>query len=217
MALGGGSGALTGLPLPRNFVQPFSTGASLVYLGMAGGLAKLPMFFGTCEGFPKHQRVPEWQQIRNDVSGRRIPLDMSFQGETALVSLDMTVWDEGMAMRLERLPDMVGTSSSTFAPGSWGFNDVGVLVGLEAMAIPIWVRYPFALSRPACGGLVAGYHYYQAIPVSPITDENGAQGMMRSFNFFVWPVVNFAQQTHRLFDNDMSLTLNVPINGPTAA
>ena len=208
------------IPGPANLVQDFSTGASLVYLGV--GTNRSPVFFGTCEGFPKHERRPQFMELRNDLAGRRVPLDMSFQGGDATLSLDMTVWDEGVAKGLERWQDVWGGTSATNNPGQWRFVDVGALMGLEGLAIPIWIRYPFSGTRISggpigspSGQLPPGYHYFQGIPFPPQTNEEGAQPMVRSYSFYIWPLCNFQTQTFTLFDYDMSAIASAPINGPT--
>lgn len=209
------------MPSPLNLVRPYSTGASYIYLGL--GNSRAPLFFGTCEGYPKHERRPQFMPVRNDISGRNLSLDMSFQGEDATVSLDMTVWDEGMAQMLEHIPDVPGTTPNAGVPtGSWAFNDVGALMGLEELSIPIWIRYTFGdvlggANRFSGSAINPGYHYYQGIPFAPITDVNGAQGQVRQFMFYVWPRYNFNTQRATLFDQDMRDTVGVTIRGPTNA
>lgn len=206
---------ITGLPGPLNFVGPFSTGASLIYLQFG---ITAPVFFGTAEGYPRHERRAQYMPVKNDLSGRMLPLDMSYQGQDATLSLDMTVWDEGLAMRLHRLPDFVGVTGSPAVPGVWSFGDMGALMALEGMTCGIYIVYPFATFRAAYSSrLVAGYHYFQAIPFGPMSQEEGAQPMIRNFQFYMWPRCDFTTQTFSLFDNNILPTSGVVINGPQAA
>lgn len=209
---------------PANRVQPFSTGISLVYVSFGGPVTPQKIrFFGTCEGYPKHERRPDWMQVPNDVSGRRKPMDMSFQGEDATISLDMTVWDEGVAQMIDQFPDMSG-SSGLATPGSWRFLDMGALMGFEQLAMSIWIVWTYGSTQIGgpkiaytAGGLPAGYHYLQCIPMGPQGTEEGAQGLIRNFNFYAWPVTNWQNYTQTLYDNSMAAIAGVTINGPLAA
>lgn len=208
------------MAIPKQFVQPWSTGASLIYAGFNnGGQAFGPFFFGTCEGYPKHERRTAYMPILNDFTGRQKPMDMSFQGMDATIALDMTVWDEGVAQMMEQAANL-GPAASLATPGSYRFSDVGSLMGLEGFCCQLWIAFGNRLgasAKAAYSALPNGYHYLQCIPVGPTTDEEGAQGMIRSFQFYAWPKCNFQTLINTLFDFDMSAIQNVPINGPAAA
>lgn len=213
---------------PAGRVQPYSTGSSYLYIAFGGrGNTRGPYFFGTCEGYPKHERRMDWMQLMNDTSGRKKPMDMSFQGYDATISLDMTVWDDGIAQMLEQLPDMSGLTG-TATPGSYFFSDVGTLMGFEQCACQLWIAYGNtagiggqAPKAAYTGGkLPGGYRYYQCLPFAPITAEEGAQGEIKSVNFYAWPVANWQatpQPMCTLFDNNMNAIQNIPFNGPIAA
>lgn len=208
---------------PAGRIQPFSTGASYVFVGFGNVTPQTIRCFGTCEGYPKHERRPDYMQLMNDVSGRKKPMDMSFQGEDATISLNMTVWDEGIAQMIDQYADLSGVTGLA-TPGSYAFRDVGSLMGFEQFAMQVWIvySYGFAVSGTpkvayASGGLPAGYHYRQCIPFAPHGTEEGAQPMMRNINFYAWPLANFQASRFTLYDNDMSAVAGVAINGPLAA
>lgn len=198
---------------PTGLPQEFSTGASWVYLGLGSGNA--PLYFGTCEGYPRDERKPEYEMLMNDLSGRKVPLDFCWQGETATISLVMTRWDEGMIRMLEAKPNPMGSALSGLGasnPGTWNFTDVGALAMLEGLGVPLWIRYPFAPvtvgggggGRPAMGLLTPGYHYIQSIVWAPETAEVGAAPMKRHIQFFAWPYANYVAKTFTLYDYNMS-------------
>ena len=181
--------------LSTGSVQPYSTGATFVYLGL--GSSGTALFFGTAEGYPKHERRADLEYLMNDVGGRKKPVDVSWQGMDASLSLVMTFWDEGMAQILENMPrfELAPTASP---PGTWSFSDMGTLLGFEGYAIPIWLRYNFA-GKTAYANLPAGYHYLQSVPLN-LGDENGAAPMKRIFSFYMWPMTNYQVGTQTLFD-----------------
>lgn len=206
---------------PTGSIQPYSTGASYVFVGFAGSVSPQKIrCLGTCEGYPKHERRVDYMQLMNDVSGRRKPMDMSFQGMDATISLDLTLWDEGCMQMLQQFAQLSG-GSGLATPGAYQFSDVGSLMGFEQYSVSIWIQYLF---RSAAGGpkavysaLPAGYHYLQCVPFAPDTTEEGAQPMIRSVNFYAWPVCNFSNQQFTLYDNTMSAIQGVPVVGPIAA
>lgn len=184
---------------PSGSVQPYSTGVTFVYLGV--GSSGTPAFFGTAESYPKHERRVDIEYLMNDVGGRKKPVDVSFQGMDASLSLTMTVWDEGVAQILENLPRFE-LSPNTSPPGTWSFADMGTLMAFEGYAIPIWLQYNYA-KKAAYSKLAPGYHYYNALPLT-LGDENGAAPMKRIFSFYVWPATNFSAKTQTLFDYNMT-------------
>ena len=193
--------------VPTGWVQPYTTGPTYVWLGV--GAAGTAAFFGTAEGYPRHERRPEYEQLMNDVGGRRKPVDMSWQGMDATLSLVMTVWDEGIAQILENLPRFELSSFST-PPGSWAFSDMGALMAFEGNAMQIWLAYNFA-AKTAYGPLPLGYHYLKAVPVN-LTDENGAQPMKRIFSFYIWPETDYNDGIQTLFDYNVK-NLPTPFSG----
>lgn len=215
------------MAIPAGRVQPFSTGASYVYLSFgAQPHSAGPYFFGTCEGYPKHERRPDYMQLMNDVSGRKKPMDMSFQGMDATISLTMTVWDEGIAQMLQQFADLSGLTGLA-TPGAYRFSDVGTLMGFEQYTVQIWIAYSYgtAIAGSAgtpkaaytAGGLPAGYHYWQGIPFAPDATEEGAQPLLRNINFYVWPWCNWHTQQFILYDFNMAPIAGVPLNGPVVA
>jgi hypothetical protein len=202
--------------IPRGSIQPYSTGASIVYVGFYNqGSFQGPYCFGTCEGYPRHERRPDYMQVMNDVSGRKKPLDMSYQGQDATISLDMTVWDEGVAQMLQQLPNM-GNLAGT--PGTSRFVDRGALMGFEGNAACIWIAYGNKIAtKAAYAGLPFGYRYPLCIPFAPDTTEEGAQALIRNMQFYAWEKHNFQAGTSTLYDNDMTAILGVPLNGPVVA
>lgn len=205
---------------PAKSIQPFSTGASLVYLGFYNqGNFLGPYTFGTCEGYPRHERRPDFMQLMNDVSGRKKPMDMSYQGQDATISLDMTVWDEGLAQMLQQFPNMGNSSGQPgFNPGQSRFVDRGALMGFEGNACVVWIAYGARIAGKAAYSILpAGYRYPLCIPFAPDTTEEGAQGMIRNIQFYAWEQHNFQTGISTLYDYNMSGIAGLALNGPVVA
>lgn len=198
--------------LPTGRVQVYTTGTTFVYanVGNAGAVVHL----GTCEGYPKHERRVEYEQLMNDIGGRRKPIDMAFQGMDATITLDFTVWDEGALQCIENVPRF-DLMPSGVPPGSWATTDLGALMGFEGFSIQVWLMYNFA-NKPAYAALPRGYHYLNCVPIS-LGDQNGAQAMHRMHSFYVWPDTDYSLNPpmQTLYDYDFTGVPN-PTNGPTS-
>jgi hypothetical protein len=173
--------------------QAYSTGAVYAFIAPTSG--GQPVFLGTCESYPEDNRQPEYEPLMNDISGSKVPLDFSFEGESAQISLVLTRWNEGFARRLEAKPNGSNVAVGGTAPsieGSWNPQDVGSLMGVEGFSWQLWLVRTFGavLANKAAyvgNGLQPGRHYPQCIIWAPETNEEGAKPMKRHFMFYAWP------------------------------
>ena len=183
--------------------QQWSTGAIHMFVAFnpAFGLGSTPYYLGTCETFPRDERRPEWEMVLNDVSGRKKPLDASFQGEDAVVSCVLTRWDASVMNDLEDLP-----GSLTSVPGSYSFNDVGAMAMLEGLTSTVWLVRTFGsalANKTAYGADIPGRRYLQCIVQAPITEEAGAQPEKKHVLFYSWPFADFVNYKFVIYDYNM--------------
>ena len=187
--------------------QQFATGAVHVFIRFGGQGAI--QYFGTTESMPQDSRSPEYETLMNDVSGSKVPLDLAWEAESAQISLVMTRWDENVAQAIEVGPGLTANL------GSWSWNDVGTLMGLEGEYTELWLTYQFGsiLGNKAAyvgQGLKPGRHYVQSVLWAPQQDETGTKPMKRHFMFFAWPKINATTKRFTLWDYDFTgITANL--------
>lgn len=135
----------------------FVTGPCLVYAGVSGGLARRPLFLGTCEDTPRVKIDHEWEPLFNSLGGSRIPMSNTYQGERALVQLDLTRWDQTPRVRIAAVPFYNGL------PGFCPFGNLGALAVEEGATYPLWLRFPYSIKQAmAAQGMEAGYRFVAA-------------------------------------------------------
>lgn len=181
--------------------QQFSSGSTHLWLRFNG--TGSPQYFGTCESFPQDSRSPQYEFLMNDLSGSKVPLDLSYQGESSQVSVVMTRWDENLANGLTVAPGQVTPS------GQYDWEDLGTLMMLEEQFTELWIVYLYgsALANKTvytANGMIPGRHYLQTVLWSPQMDEVGTKPMKRHFMFYAWPQIDVANQAFVLYDTDMT-------------
>lgn len=187
----------------------YATGAVHVFVTANPG-SPAPVYFGTCERMPEDTRQPAYEMLFNDISGTQKPLDIAFQGEDATISLVMTRWSEAVAISLETKPAL-GAGQAARVPGSWLWEDVGTLMGLENAARQVWLVNTFTAlaNKPAytanpAGPLFGGRRYLQCAVWAPESEEKGTAPMKRHFMLYAWPKVDSANRRFTLYDFNMT-------------
>lgn len=193
----------------------YSSGAIILFTGT--GVGNAPQLLGTCEGPPRMEVETSNGTISTDLTGPEIPLDFSFGGQMATISMVLTRWDNIVASRLETRPGPLSTN----LPGFYNVSDVGTMIGLEGYAFPIWLRYLFAsggTSKAAYAAIPGGYHFLQCVGAGSWSIEGGAKPMKRQFIFRAWPMLSTtlngattANPTLNLYDNVMAAVSSLPI------
>ncbi len=186
--------------------QQFATGSVHVFLAPPNRSQQknTPVYFGTCESMPQDQRQPEYEMLWNDISGSKVPLDLAWEGESAQISLTMTRVDQVVVEYLQAHPN-----TPTATPGSWAFEDVGSMMGLEGLAWECWLVYTFGSAIAGKltytgAGLRPGRHYTQCVLWSPQSEETGTKPTKQHFMLFAWPKPNFGTKRFVLYDYDMT-------------
>ena len=159
--------------------QPYVTGPAGVIIAFSG----VPVFLGHCERSPSIQIRPYYSPVFSDFAGQRVPLDMIYDGEEAMVSLDLTRYNEAVYTSLASRPQGAGAAAIAPARGTNVPGDIGTLMLLEGYTTHLWITFPYAaktvFSSPAApagaGGIMpAGYHFHAAYLEGP--DDLGPLG-----------------------------------------
>lgn len=185
--------------------QLWCTGPAHAFVNMAaysqGGPYPLGTFYlGTCENAPEIQLGPEYEPVRNDLSGKKKPFDMQYQGEDALISLDLNRYNENVYQLIANRP-------FRGVPGADGPFDIGTLIGTEGAAIALWLTFPYALkpamANSANGPLVPGYRFPYTAPISPERLTVGTQAKKVHLLMYAWQAWIPAVQSFLLYDFNM--------------
>lgn len=184
--------------------QPYVTGPAGIWVNVAGA----PAFLGHCERSPSIQIRPYYTPVFSDFAGQRVPLDMIYDGEEAMVSLDLTRYNESVYTVLSSRPG--AAIRGTNIPG-----DIGTLMLLEGRTFDMWVTFPYAakavmssgVGLTSGGAMPAGYHFYAAYLEGP--DDLGPLGTTaRRLRLNFHCIRNFAADatgaTFFLYDHNMT-------------
>lgn len=164
--------------------QLYSTGPAFIYV--AGPIPGDPtafssaMFLGTCERAPRISVKRSWTPVMNDIGGQQEPFDMMYQGQSGVVTAEMTYWNEEVYELMARHD----VSTLGFAQRGVDFiGEIGSLMVYENMAFHLILTFPHAAFPPYVtgpgGAMPAGYHFFAAILKGPDDVVVGTQPMKR--------------------------------------
>lgn len=144
--------------------QVYVTGPCSVWVGIGDGStgSATPTFLGHAEKSPSIQIRPQFSPVFNDLAGQRVPIDYLYDGEEAMVSVDLTRYNEATYRSIASRPTMTATRGTNI-PG-----DIGTLMALEGKTFPLWLNFPYAAKTVmSAGAMPAGYHFYAAFLEGP--------------------------------------------------
>jgi hypothetical protein len=178
--------------------QLWTTGPAIAYVGVGGALgADVPVQFGTAEARPTIVTYDEWLDAYNDLGGVKIPFDDSFQGEFALIRLDVTRWDEDVLRRIQARPSFTGTR------GFFPFGTIGALMKTERLYYPLWLKFSYQ-SKAAYSNMPAGYRFPVSWLLSPEEMPVGTIPRKVSCIFISRMIFNPVDGSHFLYDENMT-------------
>lgn len=186
---------------------PYATGAVHIYVKLppaAPGLGGQTKYLGTSEQGPTRQTDRTFKQVMNDLSSQK-PFDYIYAGgEEAILSFNLTRWNDNVAQALEAAPVSGGVGFSTIF-------DQGTVMGREGRALEIWYAYTFggipgSALRPSFVGQEGGRHYLQGLFWGPEQDELGTKERKKHMVFKCWKKFDVSQTPARftLFDFNMA-------------
>jgi hypothetical protein len=138
---------------------PFVTGPCGAFVR----LSSTPVFLGHCERSPSVQIRPYYSPVFSDFAGQRVPLDEIYDGEDAVISLDLTRYNEAVYTAMAARPSGMSPLGPNAPRGANAPGDIGSLMLLEGYTFDLWLTFPYAakavFSSGATGGpMPAGYH-----------------------------------------------------------
>lgn len=160
--------------------QPWCTGPAGVWLGV--GSNKQPVFLGHTETRPIIQDDVKLEQIMSDLTGSMQPLDFSWMGCVGTLGFTMTRYNETVYQVAINMP-----SPFIGVPGAWISGSMGSIVGLEGMAIPIWVQFPYS-AKAAMATSEAGRHYFQCYLFGSQEVQAGTRVKKIGLTYIAWPI-----------------------------
>jgi len=185
--------------------QLYTTGPAHIYLAFptGSGTQNSPVYFGTCEDAPQVQIIPKFEDVYNSIGGT-VPFDKSYQGEVALIDLDMNRYNESVYGILAARP-RVGTRGVNIA------GDVGTLMGTEGYTIGVYLKFDFGAAGAApkaaytANGMPPGYRFPGGIPIGPDRLQNlGTRPRKTNVVFFAIRIWNPATQAFGLYDFNLN-------------
>jgi hypothetical protein len=182
----------------KPMAQLWCTGPAHIYVGVT--TSRAPLYLGTAETKPDIDIRGEFEGVMNDLSGSKIPMDELWEGEEGMISFVLTRWNMNVALLMMAQPNFTGT------PGLNSQDDMGTLMLTEGLSYPVWIRFPYATSKVAMAGMVAGYRFWSCILLAPKKIEPGTRAMKK----------HFALKAKRAFTSDAAPN-NLPLKGGSSA
>lgn len=183
--------------------QCFTSGPALIFTGTQQTFQ--PEFLGTSEFSPYIDISPAFKPVFNDLGGRLIPFDKTFQGEEAFVYYNLTRWNEDVYARCAARPRPTGTRGKSVA------GDIGALMNQQNLAYPIWVKFPYANDPAFAPDMPQGYHFLNAWLEGPDHMEPlGTEARALRIFFYCSRFFNVNDGSFTCYDNDMAAVAAFP-------
>ena len=131
-------------------------GPTIYSLGQLGLTASL-QYLGTAEYAPNIQIRSGWEPVHNDIGGKIIPFDQSYQGEEGFTFVDLNRYNEIVLARIQARP-RPHFGNPQPPRGHTYPGDIGSLMIQEAMAYSVVVYFPYA-AKPAMAGMPPAYRF----------------------------------------------------------
>ena len=202
--------------------QVYIAGAIHVYIGVtqsyySAGNGTItyttPAYLGTGERAPRVSRRRAFTPVDNDLSGRE-PFDWIFSGNSMLVTIRMTRWDENILRIIEHAPNpATGLVPNGAVAGTEFLGDIGRLMVTEAVAINLWLRFAYGAQgvlpkaafagNPLAGPMRNGWHFYAAF-LEQDDHDGGTDPNIKSLTFRCARVYNPYTGNFGIYDDDMT-------------
>lgn len=188
--------------------QQFVTGPVDIFVnyGSLGGVVTPPLYLGYSERGPRMQVRPQYSSTYVDVGGQKIPFDSCYDGQDAIVSADMSRWNEDV---YAAIAIKSGASGNNSPAGIDDPGDIGTLMMHEGAAITVWLRFTHA-AKLAYSTMPAGYRFPIAMLQNDDHNELGTKPRKISLVFhclreFDVTITNaYGAGRFTLFDHDMT-------------
>ena len=185
----------------------YVNGPSHLFVGT--GSSHAPVYLGTSAQGVSIEFRDQFEGVPNDLGGK-VEFDATFAGEDAMVSADMTRYNESVYAVISARPSL-GTRGVS-VPG-----DIGTLMVQEGVAYPLWILGPYAI-KPSFVAMPLAYHFLAAFLLPDSLPNLGTTAKkvhlqwhcLRTFDLTVSNL--YGQGAMRLYDTDATAVLGLPIN-----
>ena len=137
---------------------PYVTGPVAVYVA-AGQSEPRPVFLGHGTKAPVVTLRQRYKDIHTDFSGSGEPFDAALDSTSALVKVELVRYNENVLAAIQSY----GNTTNTGVRGIMQPGEIGSLVGIDRIAYPLWLVFPYAL-KAVFNAVVGGLPRPNAIP-----------------------------------------------------
>lgn len=180
----------------------------------AGGVnGNSPVFLGTGETAPDIEIRTQWEPLMNDLGGSKVPFDYLCEGEEAIVSVELTRWNEKVLKAIQARPHASGGPR-----GTQNYLDIGSLMLTENLAYTMWLYFPFsqkaAFQNAANGAMPEGYRFPATFLEGPDVRRVGTKANKVRCIFHCIRYFTFTNGVSKfvLFDENMASVKNLIAN-----
>lgn len=196
--------------------QLYSTGPAHVFVAGTGGTVTThgtPLYLGTAESRPRINIMRHWREAMNDITGQISPMDLMYQGQSGIISVALSRWNEGVYQRIVHRSVNAGANAADILPGVDSETSVGSLMIHEAQLTHLWLTFPKAVLPfyNGGGGLTGnggpfplGYHFF----ATQIADQDemspGTDPLVRTLQFKAIRAFDVTTRANFLYDFDVT-------------
>lgn len=157
--------------------QFYVSGPAQIWLGV--GTANAWSYLGWSRNGVTVQVTPQHEDIEVDYGGRS-PGDVSFLGEEARISMQLSRYDESILMKAAAF--LTGTT-----PGQGPKGGIGSLMAAEGYMFPILLYSPYSF-KSQFGTMVPGFWFYQSYMADPLDQTLNVRAKQPNIAFRATPV-----------------------------
>jgi hypothetical protein len=192
----------------------YSTGPALLFADIGAG----PTFIGTGVEGPDLSLDTRFKEIMNDLFGTELPGDRSYQGQEGDIEVMLNRFNFPILLKMMTRP-FIGNNAANQAsvPGSNVLGDYGTLMTQEKQGFPLWIFFPRNIvAGMVLAGLIPGFHFFSTFIIGPDKIKPGSGDYQQQV---IWKAqrkvtigTSAVTSTLQLYDHDMTLVKNLPIN-----
>lgn len=150
----------------------WTTGPVLMYAGVGGSASSRSiLFLGTGEEAPEINLHREYEPVRNDLSGTVLPMDETYEGQEAMVSVVMNRFNWLTLLRCQTASE---ANFGSLTPGSDVAGAIGSLMAQEGQTFPLYCVFPYA-TRASMATMPLGYRFWSAKMIGPDNIKGGTR------------------------------------------
>lgn len=196
----------------------YCTGPVAIYVELGGQ----PVFLGHSERAPNISIRAPFSDVYCDLSGPNVPFDKQYQGQDALVSLDLIRFNYGIFLAIAARAAQLANAASN-GPGYDPAGNQGALMNQEGLSYFLWLRFSYS-AKPAMGGtgigqgMPAGYRFFAAYLQGPEDYTVGTVPLKIRVTWYCSRLFVASLRTpygyggFSLYDGNMGAVINLPIN-----